>query len=80
MKDIRILTLQKQYYLDSYTVPMECQYSTWGYYDGISIKQIDETKEYSQLFKKRSKRRFRRYGTAQENRTERCKGGLVIKI
>ena len=51
MKDIRILTLQKQYYLDSYTVPMECQYSTWGYYDGISIKQIDETKEYSQLFK-----------------------------
>lgn len=71
MKDIRILTLQKQYYLDSYTVPMECQYSTWGYYDGISIKQIDETKEYSQLFKKRSKAPISQiwYSTGEQNGT-----------
>lgn len=54
MKDIRILTLYKQYYLDSYPVPLKCQYTTWGYYDGINIAESKNGINCSRLFEKRS--------------------------
>lgn len=37
--DIRLLTLYKQHYLDSYPNPLKCDFSCWGYYDGISVLQ-----------------------------------------
>lgn len=52
-RDIRILTLHKQYYLDSYEKPLNCLYTTWGYYDGIDIKKVED-KQYSKLFTKKS--------------------------
>ena len=54
MKDIRILTLYKQYYLDSYPTPLKCQYTTWGYYDGIDITACESDTNSSNLFEKRS--------------------------
>ncbi|HJD45212.1 MAG TPA: hypothetical protein H9909_00070 [Candidatus Mediterraneibacter norfolkensis] len=54
MRDIRILTLYKQYYLDSYPVPLKCQYTTWGYYDGINITKSENGINCSTLFKKKS--------------------------
>ena len=54
MKDIRILTLYKQYYLDSYPTPLKCQYTTWGYYDGIDITACESDTNSSKLFEKRS--------------------------
>lgn len=40
MRDIRILTLFKQHYLDKYKIPLKCQFSCLGYYDGINVKHI----------------------------------------
>lgn len=37
MRDIRLLTLYKQHYLDEYDASLECQYSCLGYYDGINV-------------------------------------------
>lgn len=37
--DARILVLKKQHYLDDYKDPMPCQYSCWGYYDGVDITE-----------------------------------------
>lgn len=53
MKDIRILTLYKQHYLDEYKRPLISQYTCWGYYDGLDIKKTEKS-EYSSLFEKRS--------------------------
>lgn len=53
MRDIRLLTLYKQHYLDEYDASLECQYSCLGYYDGIDIKEV-ENKQYSQLFQKQT--------------------------
>lgn len=50
--EIKILALHKQHYLDQYTTEMNCDYSCWGYYDGISIRDIKEYK--GQLFEKKS--------------------------
>ncbi len=51
-KDVRILTLQKQHYFEKYRYEMKCEYSCWGYYDGISIAEAPPEK--NKLFKKRS--------------------------
>lgn len=51
-KDVRILTLQKQHYFEEYVGHMSCQYTCWGYYDGISIEEISSNK--SKLFEKES--------------------------
>ena len=51
-KDIRILTLQKQHYFNNYTNEMPCDYSCWGYYDGVTINDTPVTK--TELFQKRS--------------------------
>lgn len=53
MRDIRILTLYKQFYLDYYNNPLRCEYSCWGYYDGITVKKAANTS--SKLFEKRTK-------------------------
>ena len=60
IQDIRIVSLYKQHYFDKYNTTMHTDYSCWGYYDGISIVQIDTTddksdKNISHLFEKRSK-------------------------
>lgn len=52
-RDIRLLTLYKQHYLDKYLDMLDSNYSCWGYYDGMDIAKIDK-KEYSKLFEKRS--------------------------
>lgn len=52
MKDIRMLTLMKQHYMDRYKEALECQISCWGYYDGINIVKLDKTE--SQLFEKKT--------------------------
>lgn len=49
-RDIRVLTLYKQHYLDQYKVPLKCEYSCWGYYDGIDIGSVQKIK--SKLFDK----------------------------
>lgn len=52
-RDIRMLTLYKQHYMDCYNEALdECQYSCWGYYDGMSIEPIKPSN--SKLFEKRS--------------------------
>lgn len=53
MRDIRLLTLFKQHYLDYYRKPLTCQYTCLGYYDGIDIEKVENCS--SRLFKKRSK-------------------------
>lgn len=53
IRDIRVLILYKQHYLDEYKRDMErCQYSCWGYYDGMSVERVE--KSDSKLFEKRS--------------------------
>lgn len=42
MKDIRLLTLYKQHYLDDYDKIMKSQISCLGYYDGLDIKKVEE--------------------------------------
>lgn len=42
MRDIRLLTLYKQHYLDSYKKPMECQFTCLGYFDGMDIDQVEQ--------------------------------------
>lgn len=41
MYDIRQLTLFKQHYRDSYDDSLSCQYSCWGYFDGLDIAPDD---------------------------------------
>ena len=57
IQDIRIISLYKQHYFDNYAPNMHTDYSCWGYYDGISITQVDtsdDKKNISHLFEKRS--------------------------
>lgn len=56
LQDIRILSLYKQHYFDRYRFVMECDYSCLGYYDGISITDVDLSKDEngSKLFEKKS--------------------------
>lgn len=42
MKDVRLLTLYKQHYLDYYDVSMESQITCLGYYDGLDIKKVEK--------------------------------------
>lgn len=42
MKDIRLLTLYKQHYLDDYDESMKSHISCLGYYDGLDIKKVEE--------------------------------------
>ena len=52
-RDIRMLILYKQHYMDQYKRPLtECQYSCWGYYDGMSIIEVNRIE--SRLFEKKS--------------------------
>ena len=53
-RDLRMLTLYKQHYLDSYDPenPMESDFSCWGYYDGMDIRKVDQTR--SRLYTKTS--------------------------
>lgn len=54
-RDVRIMTLQKQHYMDKYPKSMDCDYSGWGYFDGISFSEIDPKEDGSNLFEKTSK-------------------------
>lgn len=51
-RDLRILTLFKQHYLNQYRNPLKCQYSCWGYYDGMSVEKVDPSN--STLFTKKT--------------------------
>ena len=42
MKDIRLITLYKQHYLDQYSKPLQSEYSCWGYYDGMDIGEMQD--------------------------------------
>lgn len=50
---VKLLTLYKQHYLNKYSLPLICQYSCWGYFDGMDIVDIKEAK--SKLFEKKSR-------------------------
>lgn len=50
--DIKILELNKQHYFDHYNSQMKCDYSCWGYYDGIRIFNAPAGK--NNLFEKRT--------------------------
>lgn len=52
-RDIRLLTLYKQHYLDKYSNGLDSNYSCWGYYDGMDIAKINKN-EYSELSEKHS--------------------------
>lgn len=71
MKDIRLLTLYKQYYLDSYPNALKCQYTTWGYYDGMDITKEDGSISCSNLFEKRSEAPISQiwYNTGEKTRS-----------
>lgn len=42
LKDIRLITLYKQHYLDQYSKPLQSEYSCWGYYDGMDIGEMQD--------------------------------------
>lgn len=42
MKEIMLLTLYKQHYLDKYITPLQADTSCLGYYDGLSITDADK--------------------------------------
>lgn len=44
MKDLRLLTLYKQHYLDRYDRPMKSKITCIGYYDGLDLEEIDNSK------------------------------------
>ena len=44
--DIRLLTLYKQHYRDIYDAVFSCDYSCWGYFDGLDVG----TKRHGELF------------------------------
>ncbi|MGN1167805.1 MAG: hypothetical protein ACI4S2_15410 [Lachnospiraceae bacterium] len=52
MRDIRILSLFKQHYLDEYKEPLKVEISCLGYYDGMNISKIDENEHGSLTVKK----------------------------
>lgn len=54
MRDVRLLTLYKQHYLDFYPQKLDCQITCLGYYDGLDIKEV-EPRKYSNLFDKETK-------------------------
>lgn len=53
IRGVKVLSLQKQHYLDEYTQNLDCAYSCWGYYDGMDI--IDVLPGESSLFEKKSR-------------------------
>lgn len=67
LQDIRILSLYKQHYFDRYRFVMECDYSCLGYYDGISITDVDLSKDEngSKLFEKNPMRLYHPYGAGR---------------
>lgn len=42
MKDLRLLTLYKQHYLDAYDRPLKSKFTCIGYYDGLDLEKISE--------------------------------------
>lgn len=63
-RDIRMLILYKQHYMDQYKRPLtECQYSCWGYYDGMSIIEVNRIE--SRLFEKNQLLQYQNYGIMQ---------------
>ena len=53
MRDIRLLTLYKQHYLDDYEEPLKSRISVLGYYDGIDIQKV-ERENFSNISAKKS--------------------------
>lgn len=50
MKDLRLLTLYKQHYLDSYDNVLDSKITCIGYYDGLDLEKIDEEKIVNKNF------------------------------
>ena len=53
MRDVRMLTLFRQHFLNDYQIQMNCQYTCWGPYDGLDIEKVNCERE-SKLFTKMS--------------------------
>lgn len=73
-RDIRLLTLQKQHYLDKYTEPLNSRFSCLGYYDGMDIREVKNEK-YSQLFNKQTASPISELWFCAGQITEELKGG-----
>lgn len=52
MRDIRLLTLYKQHYLDAYDQCMNCKITCLGYYDGLDLTKVEEQKSDKTFIKK----------------------------
>lgn len=63
-KDIRLLTLYKQHYMDRYEIPLTSEYSAWGYYDGFDIRDISEKENVQDIMESPVSRLW--YGTADK--------------
>ena len=74
MKDVRLLTLYKQHYLDYYGDNLKSGVSCLGYYDGIDVKKIED-KVYSQLFQKKSQAPISELWYSTGEKIEEIKGG-----
>lgn len=46
MWDVRVLTLYKQHYMDFYNQKLYCDYSCWGYYDGMDVTEVEVSADY----------------------------------
>lgn len=73
-RDIRLLTLQKQHYLDKYSSSLKSRFSCLGYYDGIDIREVKNEK-YSQLFNKQTASPISELWFCAGQVTEELKGG-----
>ncbi len=71
-KDLRMLTLFKQHYLNEYKLPLKSDYSCWGYYDGLSISKVEQKK--SKLYEKRTKAPISELWYSSMFQTEKLEG------
>ncbi len=51
--DIKVLIIYKQHYREKYEIPLNSQFSCFGYYDGVSITSVNDLKG-SELLEKRT--------------------------
>lgn len=56
MYDIRLLTLYKQHYLDAYKDPLACDYTCWGYFDGLDVRSVEAGPLFSTLWRANGKK------------------------
>lgn len=65
MRDIQLLTLYKQHYMNNYKHELKSQFSCWGYFDGMDIDRVSvlsSQKPISQLWNAIEEKQEEAYG------------------